>query len=112
MGCLFARHLLGPGAAGCVRLVRAAHGDIRTRRGGPILSSSRLLSGALEATLVRRVFRVLERPPEPTAIPPQGPPPAGLAAFSWHYARQARGLVAALFVTGFIVALIDNTIPL
>ncbi|HXO90628.1 MAG TPA: ABC transporter ATP-binding protein [Stellaceae bacterium] len=58
-----------------------------------------------------RVFRFFESLLEPTAIPPQGPPPAGLAAFYWHYARQARGLVAALFVTGFIVALIDTTIP-
>ncbi|HWZ69502.1 MAG TPA: ABC transporter ATP-binding protein [Stellaceae bacterium] len=58
-----------------------------------------------------RVFRFFEGLIEPTAIPPQGTPPAGLAAFYWHYARQARGLVAALFVAGFIVALIDTTIP-
>jgi len=58
-----------------------------------------------------RVFRFFEGLLEPTAIPPQGTPPAGLAAFYWHYARQARGLVAALFVAGFIVALIDTTIP-
>src|SRR5437870_12009914 len=44
-------------------------------------------------------------------MPRQGVPPADLAAFYWHYARQARGLVAALFVAGFIVALIDTTIP-
>jgi ATP-binding cassette subfamily B multidrug efflux pump len=58
-----------------------------------------------------RVFRFFEGLIEPTAIPPQGTPPAGLAAFYWYYARQARGLVAALFVAGFIVALIDTTIP-
>ncbi len=58
-----------------------------------------------------RVFRFFEGLLEPTAIPPEGTPPAGLAAFYWHYARQARGLVAALFVAGFIVALIDTTIP-
>jgi ATP-binding cassette subfamily B multidrug efflux pump len=58
-----------------------------------------------------RVFRFFEGLLEPTAIPPQGTPPAGLAAFYWHYARQARGLVAALFGAGFIVALIDTTIP-
>ena len=58
-----------------------------------------------------RLFRFFESLLEPTAIPPQGTPPAGLAAFYWHYARQARGLVAALFVAGFIVALIDTTIP-
>jgi ATP-binding cassette, subfamily B, multidrug efflux pump len=58
-----------------------------------------------------RLFRFFESLLEPTAIPPQGVPPADLAAFYWHYARQARGLVAALFVAGFIVALIDTTIP-
>ncbi len=58
-----------------------------------------------------RLFRFFETLLEPTAIPPLGTPPAGLAAFYWHYARQARGLVVALFVAGFIVALIDTTIP-
>src|SRR6202048_1959411 len=58
-----------------------------------------------------RLFRFFESLLEPTAIPPQGTPPAGLAAFYWHHARQARGLVAALFVAGFVVALIDTTIP-
>ena len=58
-----------------------------------------------------RVFRYFESLLEPTALPPLGPPPPGLGAFYWHYARQARGLVAALFVAGFIVAIIDTTIP-
>jgi ATP-binding cassette, subfamily B, multidrug efflux pump len=58
-----------------------------------------------------RVFRYFESLLEPTALPPQGPPPSELGAFYWHYARQARGLVAALFVAGFIVAIIDTTIP-
>ncbi len=58
-----------------------------------------------------RLFRFFESLLEPTALPPQGPPPADLTAFYWHYARQARGLVAALFAAGFVVALIDTTIP-
>jgi ATP-binding cassette, subfamily B, multidrug efflux pump len=58
-----------------------------------------------------RVFRYFESLLEPTALPPQGPPPSELGAFYWHYARQARGLVAALFVAGFMVAIIDTTIP-
>jgi ATP-binding cassette, subfamily B, multidrug efflux pump len=49
--------------------------------------------------------------PRPTAIP-TGAPPAGLAAFYWHFVRQSRGLYAALFVTGLGVALIDTVIPL
>lgn len=41
---------------------------------------------------------------------PLTPPPPGLAAFYWHYARQARGLIAGLFVTGLVVALLDSMI--
>ena len=48
---------------------------------------------------------------EPTALPPDATPPAGLAAFYWHYARQAHWLVVALFCTGFVVAALDSTIP-
>ena len=58
-----------------------------------------------------QLFRFFESLLEPTALPPEAPPPAGLAAFYWHYARQARRLVAALFAAGFIVAILDTTIP-
>ena len=47
----------------------------------------------------------------PTEPPAQSQPPAGLVAFYWHFARQAKGLFAALFVAGLIVALLDSTIP-
>ena len=58
------------------------------------------------------MFRFFESLLEPTALPPQGTRRRpGLAAFYWHYARQARVLVVALFVAGFIVAIIDTTIP-
>ncbi len=57
-----------------------------------------------------RVFRFFENLLEPTGLPP-GPPPAGLGAFYWHHARQARLLVAALFAAGLVVALLDTTIP-
>ena len=33
-------------------------------------------------------------------------------AFYWHFARQAKPLFAALFVAGFIVALLDTMIPI
>src|ERR1700676_488525 len=56
-------------------------------------------------------FRFFERLLEPTALPPDAPPPGGLAAFYLHYARQARGLVVALFFAGFLVAALDSTIP-
>ncbi len=61
-------------------------------------------------TRIIRVFRFFENLLEPTALPP-GPPPDGLGAFYWHHARQARGLVAALFAAGLVVALLDTTIP-
>ena len=47
----------------------------------------------------------------PTAVPGTAPP-AGLAAFYWHFVQQSRGLYATLFVTGLGVALIDTVIPL
>jgi ATP-binding cassette subfamily B multidrug efflux pump len=58
-----------------------------------------------------RIFSFFEGLLEPTAVPTGAVPPAGLAAFYWHYARQARHLVVALFVAGFIVAILDTTIP-
>jgi ATP-binding cassette, subfamily B, multidrug efflux pump len=57
------------------------------------------------------LFRFFEGLLDPTALPSPAPPPAGLAAFYWHYARQIRRLVAALFLAGFVVAVLDTTIP-
>ena len=57
------------------------------------------------------LFRLFERLLEPTAPPEDTVPPSGLVAFYWHYARQARWLVGALFVAGFLVAVLDTTIP-
>jgi ATP-binding cassette subfamily B multidrug efflux pump len=57
------------------------------------------------------VFRFFETLIQPTAAEPESEPPAGLAAFYWHYARQARGLLALLFVAGLAVAALDTTIP-
>jgi ATP-binding cassette subfamily B multidrug efflux pump len=55
------------------------------------------------------------RLPQATSAPPpeverDGPPP-GLVPFYAHFVRQARGLFAAMFVTGMAVALIDLLIP-
>jgi ATP-binding cassette subfamily B multidrug efflux pump len=58
-----------------------------------------------------RLFRFFEALVEPTALPTEVTPPPGLASFYWHYARQARGLVVALFCAGFLVAVLDSTIP-
>ena len=48
---------------------------------------------------------------DPTALSPEAPPPQGLAAFYWHFAGQAKGLVVALFLAGMMVAALDTTIP-
>ena len=56
-------------------------------------------------------FRLFESLVEPTAPPPEAEPPAGLAAFYWHHARQVGPLIGALFVAGSFVALLDTTIP-
>lgn len=58
-----------------------------------------------------RVFRFFENLLEPTSLPPEAPPPSGLVAFYWHYVRQVRGLIVALFVAGLCVALLDAMIP-
>ncbi len=57
------------------------------------------------------MFSWFENKLKPTAMPERPEPPATLAGFYWHFARQAKGLFVALFVTGFIVALLDATIP-
>jgi ATP-binding cassette subfamily B multidrug efflux pump len=57
------------------------------------------------------VFRLFESLLEPTALPPDSPPPSGLLAFYWHFVRQARWLIVALFVSGLLVAALDTTIP-
>ncbi len=57
------------------------------------------------------MFRLFENALDPTGKPAGIEPPARLVAFYWHFARQAKGLFACLFVTGLIVALLDATIP-
>src|SRR5215475_9086014 len=57
------------------------------------------------------MFRLFETSLNPTDPPLRPEPPAGLIAFYWHYARQAKGLLAALFVAGLVVALLDSMIP-
>jgi ATP-binding cassette, subfamily B, multidrug efflux pump len=56
------------------------------------------------------MFAFFESRIRPTALPGTAPPP-GLLAFYWHFIRQTKGLYAAMFVTGILVALIDTLIP-
>ena len=57
------------------------------------------------------MFTLFERLLKPTDNPERPEPPAALTAFFWHFARQAKGLFVALFAAGFVVALLDSTIP-
>jgi ATP-binding cassette, subfamily B, multidrug efflux pump len=57
------------------------------------------------------MFAFFERMLKPTKAPERPEPPARLIAFYWHYAREARSLFFALFAAGFVVALLDTTIP-
>jgi ATP-binding cassette subfamily B multidrug efflux pump len=57
------------------------------------------------------MFSRFENLLQPTRATPSGPPPAGLYAFFWHYTRQAKGLVGALFAAGLLVALLDTLMP-
>jgi len=62
------------------------------------------------------MFQFFEQILKPTAPPPAEAPPTidakrALTRFYWHFVRQTPGLVAALFVTGLVVALFDTMIP-
>src|SRR3954466_15178856 len=59
----------------------------------------------------RAMFSLFERLLKPTDLPEEAEPPPGFIAFFWHFARQAKCLFVALFAAGFVVALLDSTIP-
>src|SRR5205823_11254550 len=59
-----------------------------------------------------KMFTLFERLLKPAIAPDTPEPPPGLVAFYWHFARQAKPLFAALFVAGFIVAILDTMIPI
>ena len=48
-----------------------------------------------------------------TTTVPGGEPPSssGAGAFYWHFARQVKGLLIALFIVGSITAVLDAAIP-
>jgi ATP-binding cassette, subfamily B, multidrug efflux pump len=63
------------------------------------------------------MFRFFEQILRPTSLPPDAPPPYvdsrwALLRFYWHFVRQTPLLIAALFVAGLAVALLDTTIPI
>src|SRR5258708_15530718 len=54
------------------------------------------------------LFETLLRPTDPPEHPE---PPAGLLAFFWHFARQAKWLFVALLVIEMLQALTDSAVP-
>lgn len=65
---------------------------------------------------LRMIFAPFERLLHPTEIPPEAPPPTlnspwALGRFYWHYARQARIPILALFGAGLAVAVLDTMVP-
>jgi ATP-binding cassette, subfamily B, multidrug efflux pump len=59
------------------------------------------------SAMLRRAEALLD----PTARPPEVPPIDGLLPFYWHFIRQQRWLVVALFIFGGLIAMLDVTIP-
>ena len=57
------------------------------------------------------MFSFFERTLTPTGLPERAEPPGGLMAFYWHFARQAKGLFAALIVVELFIALLDTAVP-
>jgi ATP-binding cassette subfamily B multidrug efflux pump len=57
------------------------------------------------------MFALFERLLRPTDAPEYPEPPAGLLAFFWHFARQAKWLFVALFVIEMLQALTDSAVP-
>jgi ATP-binding cassette, subfamily B, multidrug efflux pump len=49
---------------------------------------------------------------DPTAATPSEPPSEGLLRFYWHFVRQVRWTIVALFATGLVVAVLDIAIPI
>src|SRR6266850_4878715 len=58
------------------------------------------------------VLRLFQGRIHGTASPAAGAPPAGLAAFYWHFVKQTKGWFAAMFAASLAVALLDTVIPL
>ena len=85
-----------------VLAIRKSHGSEVSARGAPGVARSRV---------GKPMFHFFERSLKPTAVPESGEPPAGLVAFYWHFARQAKPLFIGLFAVGFAVALIEVMIP-
>jgi ATP-binding cassette, subfamily B, multidrug efflux pump len=59
-----------------------------------------------------RLFSIFENFILATAQPLDARPPARLTKFYWYFLRQVGWQIVFLFVTGFLVAILDTTIPI
>ena len=57
------------------------------------------------------MFRFFEGIVHPTRLADVVQPPSRLLAFYWHFARQAKGLLVALFAVGLCMAMLDASVP-
>jgi ATP-binding cassette, subfamily B, multidrug efflux pump len=62
----------------------------------------------MELKKVLKIFNGIDG----TASPGTDVPPQGLLAFYWHFAKQMRGWLGAMFAASLAVALLDTVIPL
>lgn len=58
------------------------------------------------------MFNLFESILKPTEDAAGEPPPPALMAFYWHFVRQTRWLLPALFLVGSLVAFLDLLIPI
>src|SRR5271165_7572416 len=93
------------------KLLYPAASDPRKIEQGPHRSPAQCAVRGDDPFRVRAMFTIFERLLKPTDPPERSAPPPGFVAFFWHFARQAKGLFAALFAAGLLVALLDSTIP-
>ena len=61
--------------------------------------------------MLTRLYQWFESRVHATAPPDKGAPPAGLAAFYWHFIGEHKALFGAILVTGLGVAVVDSLIP-
>ena len=57
------------------------------------------------------MFRYFETRIDFTKRPPDASPPDTLAGFYWHFVSQAKGVFAALFAIGFVLAVVEALVP-
>jgi ATP-binding cassette subfamily B multidrug efflux pump len=61
--------------------------------------------------MIARLFRHFETLVQPTGPVPTDTPPTGLLAYFRYFTSQMHGLIIRLFLGGFLVAILDTSIP-